>query len=263
MDVLHRVLVTRPLEFVQGLCQGILALGAVPELFPTIHIKPTVHKDSLIEAIKALQPADRLIFVSRSSVHYVLPIIHTIWKEIPPFVWCAVGPGTVEALEDYKISTIVAPYAPPYESESLLVLPLLQQNIIEGQRVIIFKGNDGWTLLKEVLTERGAIVQCIEAYQRCLSSVDMEEKWTHWQNTPLDMIVCTSTEGMNNLLSLVQRIQENVCAVEWLKTIPIIVVSTRMAEAARNLGFQTIALAFSAEDAAIIQAIKEMREGHS
>jgi uroporphyrinogen-III synthase len=68
---------------------------------------------------------------------------------------------------------------------------------------------------------------------------------------------------MNNLLSLVQRIKVNASAVEWLKTIPIIVISTRMVEAARNSGFQTIVLAWSAEDAAIIQAIKEIREGNS
>lgn len=263
MDVLHKVLVTRPLEFVQGLCQGILALGAVPELFPTIHIMPTQHKDSLREAIKALQPLDRLIFVSRSSVHYVLPLIQSIWKEIPPFIWCAVGPGTVEALASFQLSSIVAPYAPPYESESLLALAALQQNIIEGQRVIIFKGNDGRTLLKEALIARGALVQCVEAYQRSLPKVDMEEKWIQWQKASIDMIVCTSTEGMNNLLSLVQRIKVNMFAVEWLKTIPIIVISTRMVEAASILGFQTIVLALSAEDAAIIQAIKEIREGNS
>ncbi len=263
MDVIHKVLVTRPLEFVQGLCQGILALGAVPELFPTIHITSTQDKESLRKAIKALQPLDRLIFVSRSSVHYALPIIRSIWKEIPPFIWCAVGPGTVEALASFQVSAVVAPYAPPYESESLLALRELQQDIIEGQRMIIFKGNDGRALLKEELTARGALVQSLQVYQRCLPKVDMEEKWIQWQKTSIDMIVCTSTEGMNNLLSLVQRIKVNGSAVKWLKSIPIIVISKRMVEAANILGFQAIVLALSAEDAAIIQAIKELREGNS
>ncbi len=264
MNVVHKVLVTRPLQFSEGLCQGIVALGSFPELFPTIHIMPTEHKKNLVDVVKSLVPYNRLVFVSRSAVHFALPTIQAHWKELPPLMWCAVGPGTAEALNELQLSPIVSPYVPPYESESLLALPELQAMAIEGQRVIIFRGNGGRELLATVLRERGAFVQSIEAYQRCLPRVDMEERWSAWQKTPIDVIVSTSIEGMNNLLNLVDKVPvSGSAAVEWLKAIPIIVVSTRMVAAAKNLGFKKTVLAWSAEDAAIIQAIKEIRDNRA
>lgn len=258
---MHKILVTRPLEFVEGLCQGIVALGATPELFPTIHIIPTPHKEQLLNVIKILEPQDLLIFVSRSAVHFALPMIQSIYKNNLPFRWCAVGPGTAEALQSFGLSPIITPYVPPYESEALLALPELQHSSAAGQKIVIFRGNTGRDLLANVLRARGAFVQIIECYQRCLPIVDMAERWKIWQKEPVDVIVSTSTEGMHNLLSLAEQDKLIGNAVlEWIKTIPIVVVSTRMLEAATHLGFKRPVLALSAEDAAIIQAIKEIRE---
>lgn len=261
MDVIHKILVTRPLPFSEGLCQGIVALGGMPELFPTIQIVPTVHQKNLIDVIKTVEPGNKVVFVSRSSVRFVLPLMKISCKSIPELTWCAVGPGTAAALEAWNLPPIISPYVPPYESESLLALPDLQKAAIDGQRVIIFRGNGGRELLTDTLRERGAFVQTVETYQRCLPQVDMVERYTRWQNTPLDAIVCTSIEGMNNLLRLVDRVRTVwPTAVLWLKAIPIIVVSTRMEQAAHALGFTKPILAWSAEDAAIIQAIKEIQE---
>lgn len=262
MHCTHRILVTRPLEFVEGLCQGIVALGSTPLLFPTIHIMPTLHKRSLKAVIKTLESNNILIFVSRSAVHFSMPMIQAIWATMPPLTWCAIGPGTAEALQNFHLSPIISPEVPPYESESLLKLEELQQQKVAGRRVIIFRGSTGRDLLINVLRERGAFVQTVESYQRSLPVVNMVEQWSMWQKTPIDTIVSTSTEGMSNLLSLIE--QEPVLRTvvsEWIKTIPIIVVSNRMLEAAKKLGFKKPVLALSAEDAALIQAIKEIREG--
>lgn len=271
MDVVHKVLVTRPLEFVEGLCQGIHALGSVAEILPTIHIMPTEHKKELIDIVKTLETGDRLIFVSRSAVHFTVPMILSMYgvgtgpawppDAMPGWGWYAIGPGTREALQEFKLSPIISPWVPPYESESLLNLPELLKEAIEGQRVIIFRGNTGRELLPKILKERGAFVEIVETYQRCLPVIDMAERFLMWQKSPIDVIVSTSVEGMQNLLSLVERDKSvGTPALEWVKAIPIIVVSTRMLEAAKGLGFKKPVLAWSAEDSAIIQAIKELKE---
>lgn len=261
MDVIHKILVTRPLPFVEGLCQGIIALGGVPELFPTIHIAPTAHQKTLVEVLKTIEVGNCLVFVSRSSVHFVLPLMQSLWRNMPSLTWCAVGPGTADALNKWDLSPIISPYVPPYESESLLALPELQKATVDGQRIIIFRGNSGRELLTDTLRERGAFVQTVESYQRCIPVVDMVERYALWQKTPIDTIVCTSIEGMNNLVSLVEGVSTIwPTALLWLKAIPIIVVSTRMEQAAYAMGFKKPVLALSPEDAAIIQAIKEIRE---
>ncbi len=248
-----RVLITRPLQYSEGLCRGIQELHGTPEVLPVIEIRPTFHQKALNDAIKTLNTANIVIFISRSAVHYGMGAIQSIWKDLPVLIWIAQGPGTAEALAAYQIPFAISPTEPPYESESLLALPELQT--IQNKRIVIFRGNGGRAHLSIGLRERGAAVELVEVYQRQLPLIDMVERLEFWRKDPLDVIIVTSSEGMSNFVTLVGKE-----AFEWLRTVPIIVVSSRMLEQAKEFGFTKPVLAWSAEDAAIIQALKEIKD---
>lgn len=250
-----RVLITRPLQYSEGLSHGIQELNGTPEVLPVVDIRPTPNKKALKESIKSLNSFNIVIFISRSAVHHSMGLIQAIWPELPDIVWIAQGPGTADALGAYDVPGVVFPMYPPYETESLLELPELVEEI-QNKHIMIFRGNAGRPHLSEILRARGAVVQLVETYQRQLPKIRMRERLNFWQKHPLDVIIFTSVEGMMNLIKLVGS-----QAFEGLKKLPIVVVSRRMVKQAKELGFKRVVLAWSAEDAAIIQALKEIKLG--
>ena len=245
-----RVLVTRPAKFSEGLCQKIQQLGAYPESFPVIEFKPTAEALALQTVINKLNTFDIAIFASRASVEFSIPQIMLRWPNPSELnvVWAAIGPGTRDALLQGGIKSVILPKAPPYESESLLDLEVFQS--VVGKKILIVRGNGGREFLRDTLKKRGAEVEVIQAYRRVLPTVDMVERLTRWHKAPIDVIVTTSAECLQNLLTLVGT-QDN----QLLKDTPLIVVGLRMLELANKLDFKRPILASGADDASILEAL--------
>lgn len=251
-----RILVTRPVYAAEKLCEQINALGAIAESFPVIDILPTPHQLALETAIKQLNTQNIAIFTSRPAADFAMKTIKSNWDNFPPILWTAIGPGTAKVLQKYGLPQVYLPPA-PYESESLLATqPFLS---VKEKKIIIFRGNGGRDLLKKVLTERGAVVQMVETYQRCLPTPNMVEKLTHWRHNPIQMIVTTSPESLHNLCVLMGN--DSHCG---FKDTPLVVVGSRMLELAQKLGFKRPLLSMGADDTSIIKVLhdfKEHREG--
>ncbi len=195
-----RVLITRPAYVAEGLSQKIKNLNAIPELLPTIEIRSTPHQQTLALTIQKLNTAHIAIFISRAAVHFGMNVIKQHWHPLPSIQWAAIGPGTAEALQQHHVDSVIVPKFPPYETESLLQLKIFQT--IKAKKIFIFRGNGGRPLLNQTLKERGAIVELVEVYQRTLPTIDIVEKLTTWRHNPIDVIVTTSMECLNNLLLL-------------------------------------------------------------
>lgn len=248
------VLVTRPASFAQSLCQQIQALGLTAELFPVIEFAPTPHLERLRSAIDRLNTADIIIFVSRAAAYFGLQAIKMRWQQLPPITtWTAIGPGTAKALQDAGVDSVLLPRKPPFETESLLTLDIFRT--VTNKQIFIFRGNGGRDLLPITLQERGAFVHVVETYQRQLPIVDMVERLTEWHHTPINIIITTSIECLNNLTLLINLKQNN-----GFKNIPIVVVGLRMFELANTLGFKRPILAAGADDASIIKVLKKFKD---
>ncbi len=251
-----RILVTRPANLAVGLSEKINAMGDIAELFPVIEIKKTPHQAALQSAIDTLDTQDIGIFMSQSAVQFGIPAIQSRWSTLPNMFWAAIGSGTAHALQNFDIPDILFPPAPPYESESLVAMPAFQVAQIHGKKIAILRGNGGRELLSETLKSRGALVQIIEVYQRCLPTLDlpMLEKIKHWRHTPLDVIITTSTDSLYNLVQLLEN------AVDELTEIPLVVVGARMQKLAKELNFKSPMVATSADDTSIINVLKKFKD---
>lgn len=248
-----RVLVTRPAHQAGHLAQLIEQAGGEAIRFPVVEITEPTDPAALRARIDRLAEFDLAVFISPNAVERALPLLHARYPVLPAaLTLAAVGAGTVRALQRCGIENVLAPTA-RFDSEALLALPSLQQ--LRGKKIVIFRGEGGRELLGDTLTARGAAVEYAECYRRRRPVSDIAPLVQRWAQGGIDIVVCTSVEGLHNLQALLGEADS-----QWLRRTPLVVVSARLAAAARALGCrQQPVSAQEASDEAIVAAIKTWR----
>ncbi len=128
-----------------------------------------------------------------------------------------------------------------------MALPELQQ--VEGQRILILRGEGGRARLGDVLRERGAEVTYAEVYRRQRPEAGGLPT-PDWRQ--IAAATATSGEILENLLALIPD-----QARHWLQQRPLVVVSERIAEQAKALGFEQVWVAREASDTALLETLME------
>lgn len=238
-----KILVTRPEQQAQALCEAIKIQGGQALVFPVIDIA-SIPVEQWMPA--DLDQQDMLIFVSRNAVSL---FIDGLSESIPEQVQLvAVGDGTAETIRSYGLKVAVQPNSIA-GSEGLLAMPALQD--VAGKNITIVKGRGGRELLADSLIARGANIHLIDVYERVLSSpssVQCQQALTS------DRIICTSVAGVENLCQLLG------VDVTRLFNKPLVVVSERIKTVADKLGFQRIMVTQDVSDVAIMRQLIEMEQ---
>ena len=244
-----QILVTRPLPAGAVLCEKINAAGYQAIAFPTLVFLPAPDTKTFNQTLKELAQNDWLIFISPQAVTAASAAIH---KQLPSWPTqlniAAVGEGTAQALQAANFPPALYPPS-RWDSEGLLALPEFSN--LTGKRCVLVRGAKGRELLADELTARGAQVSHLIAYERGLPRVDSKKIVRQLQNHNLALSICTSSEGMQNLLTLVAAAQTELLAL------PLVVISERMRAQAREMGFKTILLAQNASHDAIISVLNQ------
>ncbi len=157
----------------------------------------------------------------------------------------SIGSKTTQALALQNIRVDIE--APRHNTESLLQSSHLRPSNIQGQQILIFRGNGGRALLGDTLVHRGATVRYVETYERKTPSLP---PLTGQQIASLDAITISSNEGLNNLITLIKD-------TRLLHHIPLIVPGKRSATLAKQYGFNIIVTASSATDEATLSALSD------
>ena len=232
MKAMH-VLVTRPDPAGSELCMRIREQGDLATHFPTIAFAEVADSVVFKDAIEKAGIQDWLIFISPKAVTASVPSLRARWPQLPPNTqFAAVGAGTAKALKAAGYVAAVVPET-DWSTEGLMATPAF--SAIQGKRVAIVRGEGGRELLEVMLKQRGALVSHIVAYRRELPAVTAAAKRALLAQLPLDVILCGSYEAVNNLKILLG-------AEGWplIKNTPVVVMSERIKNLARDLGFQTI-----------------------
>jgi uroporphyrinogen-III synthase len=124
-----------------------------------------------------------------------------------------------------------------YDSEGLLALPELQQ--VAGKNVLIFRGDGGRELLGDTLNTRGAKVEYVTCYLRRKPDLDSDALLT----AAADAITLSSSEALRNLFDMPEAPGRT-----RLAAVPLFVPHARIAEAARQLGWQQVVVTESGDD---------------
>lgn len=241
----QRILVTRPRAQSEYLIDLIQQAGGEAISFPVISILPLAAENwcSL-----NLEQFDWLIFVSRNAVD----VFSSGWKQDLPtqLKLAAVGDGTASAMREAGLPVDCQPEI-SNGSDGLLKMPAMQA--MDGKQVLIVRGVGGRELLADTLTDRGATIAYVEVYRRTLAEHGRQAclKAMH-----ADKLICTSVAGLDNLC----RILAEYRAELFCK--PLVVVSERIRDHARTLGFRWVEVSADASDKAVLNTLIEMDKQH-
>lgn len=241
------VVVTRPVHQAAHFRQLLEQAGAKPLLFPVIDIRPPANPAAAKALLAKLDSYDTAIFISANAVTHGLALLDSIQLQtLQRLTLGAVGKKTAGILQQHGYSAELVPES-GFTSEELLALPAMQQ--LSGRRILIFRGEGGRELLADSLHQRGATVDYVEVYQRTRPKNAASQLKQLHESQRLDIIAITSSEGLLNLLALLDN-------PDWIKTVPLLVGSQRMGETARQAGFNgTLVIADNPGDEAMLRAL--------
>jgi len=241
------VLVTRAAHQAEGLCRLITELGGRPLRFPTIEISAPEQTEKLYNVLTHIETYDMAIFISVNAVAWGLKLLAR--GRLPAGVrTAAVGLSTARALAEAGQAVAVVPKQ-GFDSEALLAAPEMSASAVAGKKILIFRGQGGRALLGKTLAERGALVEYAEVYRRRCPEHAGDLSQAAWIRD-LDVTTATSNTILDNLLLLFGDTQR-----ECLLATPLIVISERMCDHARALGWRWVTLAAGPDDRSIVDAI--------
>lgn len=243
-----RVLNPRPARQAQALTDALRSAGADVLELPLLEILPLPLSAKARACVLELDRYQAAIFVSANAARLGLEAIAGYWPQWPHALPAyAVGPATQALLNDAGLAAI----APEQEdSEGLLALPGLTQ--VDGQRLLLLRGDAGRELLPVTLRERGAQVDVLSLYTRRLPS-DTVARWQSFSHPP-DAVLLSS--------ALIWQHWQAVAGSAALQP-ALIPVSQRLAEQVRAAGAQRVYCSEGATPGAWLRALQQWQHGRS
>lgn len=242
------VLVTRPVIQANELAQALRKAGATAHLLPAIEVK-SLPLDVNSFTLKC-QQADMIIATSR----YALTLLPEPLSFPRRVMYFAIGAATAAIFKTYGVDIQAIPDK-RYNSENLLKLSSMQQ--VSGKKILLLTGKNPRPLLPDTLRERGASLEIITVYERICPSPDITELLNNWA-TNIQVCSVTSGESLRNLRQML-----GTTGWRYFCKTPLVVISPRLAEQARDLGYDNeCIIAENASNDALMQALIEWRNNH-
>lgn len=245
----YRLLVTRPEGQGDGLASLLHEAGAEVVMAPLLVIEAPEAGAPGPDLLNQLGAWDWMIFVSANAVRWAL--IQPAWTSYlaQGIRIAAIGDATRDVLESNGIGVELVPST--FSSEGLLEDPRLMN--VQGQKILIVRGEGGRELLRESLVARGAEVSVAELYRRVPVSLEtLEYQLQSLGAASFNGIIVTSGEALAQLTALWQR-------PAFLSTPrPLLLVpGPRLVALAHEGGWPLVLEAESAGDESLAQAMRQ------
>lgn len=237
------ILILRPVQQAAATIDAVTGKGWRAVHFPTIEIAPAGNFDTA-KAQEIIEAADWLVFISQNAVSYFLELARNY--SIRDKKIAAVGGATAQLLQDKGLYVMSQPQL-DFSTEGLL--ESAEFSDIQGQRIVIVRGNGGRERLAQALTERGALVSYLEVYERRLANSNVRQLLPLWPDE-IQVIIATSNQLLDNLVTLCKE-----TLGDQLFHKPVVVMSERMRSHAAQSGFKKIWLAERSSNDEIIKTI--------
>lgn len=245
------VVITRPLAQGAPLAGRLAALGHEAVLFPLLDIQPLPDQSALRAALADVSGYALVAFVSPNAIAAAC----AVRKDWPPDLTLAVvGEGSRAALAregiDAGNATIVSP-ANTERTDSQTLLETLDLASLRGKKALIVRGETGRELLADALRAGGMDVVQLAAYRRSIPPFDPARRQELARLLACDSRwIITSSEALRGLLDMARAL-DGEDAVVKLQHQRLIVPHVRIEETARALGFHSVRLTGSGDEALI------------
>lgn len=197
----RRIAITRARDQAGPLVEALEERGAEVVEFPALEIRDPASWKPLDEAIRRIEKFDYLLVTSANGVRKFLerlPACGRDVRDLKGLVIGAIGPAT--AAEFAKIGVRVDFVPREYRAEGLI--EALAARDIKGKSFLIPRAKVARDLVPRVLTERGALVEVVEAYETAPPQVQPGELENLFE-PKLDAITFTSSSTASNFAKLV------------------------------------------------------------
>lgn len=240
-------LVTRPEGQAAGLIAGIQNLGCRAEHIPFLAIEPLADLAPLEVVARSLTGYAACIFISANAARLAWPVLSRAgWPQAQ--VAACIGPGTARVLRDLGVQPIVMPEA-RYDSEGLLAEAYFVETQCQGKAFALIRGEGGRDVLAQTLRTRGATVDEVPIYRRCLHPQALS-RLQAWLAAGGGALVISSSESLRQVMVAAMPVLQ-----EQLRQQPVLVPHPRIADVAVQLGFADVAVT-AGGDAGLLDALR-------
>lgn len=195
-----RIVVTRARSQASDLVSKLSRLGASCIEIPTIEISPPPDITPLRESIENLGRYDWLVFTSVNGVKFFFDTLYGMGKDVRALghlKFACIGPVTKERLRDHGIVSDLLPET--YRAES--VIEAFSSVDIRNKKVLLPRARVARTILPEELTQMGAVVDEVTAYETRLNAEGKQELMDLLRNHEIDAVTFTSSSTASNFMS--------------------------------------------------------------
>lgn len=242
----HSFVVTRPEHQAADLHQELSELGAEVILQPTIDIAPAIDLAPLDEAIRNLKSFAWIAFSSVNGVTYFIDRLKQLgfdYRQLGHIKFACIGPGTAGKLAEVGFHTDVLPVE--YRAESLVEA---MAQYAKGKQVLLVRASRGRNVLPHGLTQQGANVTEVVAYEsrdveKC--SPEVERRLTA---RGVDWVIVTSSAIAKAAATLMP---------DALQQSKIVSISPITSDTLRELGYEPVVEAKVYTMPGIVEAILE------
>ncbi len=162
----------------------------------------------------------------------------------------AIGEATAQILRNSGFGSVISPRE-RHDSEALLALPELRS--VQGENIVIFRGEGGREHLREVLEARGAHVEYMECYRRVRPGADPSALLQAWRRGEIHAVSALSAETLENFIAMIGEAGAALAA-DCTLLVPHAAIAARP-DAAR---FGRVVLAASGAEA-LVEALSSLR----
>lgn len=198
-----KIVITRARAQASDLVGELNRLGAQCIEIPTIKIAPPEDKKPLEAAIDTLEQYDWLVLTSVNGVKFFFETLFEKGKDaraLGHLKFACIGPVTKERLADYGIISDILPET--YQAES--VVDAFSNLDMTGKKVLLPRAKKARTILPEQLTQMGAQVDEVTAYETQLATEGKAQLIDMLKAGDIDAVTFTSSSTVMNFLTLLE-----------------------------------------------------------
>ena len=245
-------LVLRPQSKCLPTCDYLKGAGIDCVGLPLLKVVPLDDAAQRIQAvIEQLTTPDVVVVTSTVAATQLSQPLNARYAQRANFTTYAIGATSARTL-NLAIGSVQVPATETSEGVLAELLANERTPAGSGSRIYLFKGIGGRNLLQAELAKRGFAVTVVNTYQRQVNT-----QWTAtapWQQQDIGCVVASCGELLQAAFA------ERRLGVEWLRSLPWIVVSDRMAAMARDKGIERVIVSHGASDRALLAAITAFSE---
>jgi uroporphyrinogen-III synthase len=252
----HSVLITRPAGRGATLARCLRSLGARVVEAPTIAFEPPDDADAPRRAVAGLGGYDWIVFSSGTGVEFFQRRMQEAGREMPPanLRVAAVGRATARHLEQAGIAVQIV--ASPSHAEGLA--ECMRELLRAGDRVLWVRPEVARPVLRERLEALGARVDGVVFY-RTVAAPGAADVARSLHEQSFDAIVFTSPSTFQRLADADVEGRER--CLESLRRSAIVAIGPITAAALAGEGLAPAAVAETAGDEAVVQAVRRALGG--